>query len=283
MAPRRRRVATYLHSDSKEPKLAHPVRRSATTGDRLRRWPRSSTARSGQAFRQSSLCRCRTRGMIVLNAGGVGAVHRRRCQRGIWQRLQLPDGGAAVGVVGRRRCALIGEVYRFRRARTRLTRSSCAVRARCNAARWLNRTRGGLLKRRAGGRGDRGRLPGELCRRVAPPATMPDAPRRLPEEASSGRPARRNGRVSGFPPGAPDGAGRRWGSVASAISAWQGRDPSIDESEQASRSRLLLRSWYKSGRWNCLQRLAMTPVATARVTGKSGGRRPAPAPTCSGA
>ena len=35
---------------------------------------------------------------------------------------------------------------------------------------------------------------------------------------------------------------------------------------------LLLRSFYKSGRWNCLQRMAMTPVGDERVTGKSGMR-----------
>ena len=35
---------------------------------------------------------------------------------------------------------------------------------------------------------------------------------------------------------------------------------------------LLLRSFYKSGRWNCLQRMAMTPVGCERVTGKSGMR-----------
>ena len=32
---------------------------------------------------------------------------------------------------------------------------------------------------------------------------------------------------------------------------------------------LLLRSFYKSGRWNCLQRMAMTPGGCERVTGKS--------------
>ena len=39
----------------------HPVRRPATPGDRLRRGPRSSTARSGDR-RRSSPCCCRTRG-----------------------------------------------------------------------------------------------------------------------------------------------------------------------------------------------------------------------------
>ena len=38
---------------------------------------------------------------------------------------------------------------------------------------------------------------------------------------------------------------------------------------------LLLRSFYKSGRWNCLQRMAMTLGGCERVTGKSRNAPPA--------
>ena len=50
-------------------------------------------------------------------------------------------------------------------------------------------------------------------------------------------------------------------SVASSISASRAH-PSIGYRESVD-AILLLRSFYKSGRWNCLQRMAMTPVGVS--------------------
>ena len=58
--PKTKKGRNRFHTDWKEPKLLIRTS-SATTGDRLRRGPRSSTARSGDR-RRSSPCCCRTRG-----------------------------------------------------------------------------------------------------------------------------------------------------------------------------------------------------------------------------
>ena len=58
--PKTKKGRNRFHTDWKEPKLSSCTS-SATTGDRLRRGPRSSTARSGDR-RRSSPCCCRTRG-----------------------------------------------------------------------------------------------------------------------------------------------------------------------------------------------------------------------------
>ena len=54
--PKTKKGRNRFQTDWKEPKLPHPCTSSATTGDRLRRGPRSSTARSGDRRRSSPCC-----------------------------------------------------------------------------------------------------------------------------------------------------------------------------------------------------------------------------------
>ena len=111
----------------------HPVP-SATTGDRLRRGPRSSTARSGDR-RRSSPCCCRTRGRSAstpLRSSSPTA-------RPIWRRIQR-----LIAALGLSPTQVLGLIDFYHAASNSRTRSSCA--AGTQRTRWLNRTRG-LLKR----------------------------------------------------------------------------------------------------------------------------------------
>ena len=138
MAPRRRRGATDSIPTGRHRSSASCTS-SATPGDRLRRGPRSSTARSGDR-RRSSPCCCRTRGRSA-------STPLTRCSSSpdgapwIWQRSQR-----LIAALRLSPTPVLGLIDCYHAA----TQLSDAVTLRRWSApqrpRWLNRPRG-LLKR----------------------------------------------------------------------------------------------------------------------------------------
>ena len=107
----------------------------------------------------------------------------------------------------------------------------------------------------------------ELCRR-AHRRQDPHAPQLLPEEPAS---FRLHHNASGL--GLPRGSGAvEMAAHPSRHQSRASRCASIYWLPESVDAILLLRSFYKSGRWNCLQRMAMTLVGVSASTGKSGMR-----------
>ena len=111
----------------------------------------------------------------------------------------------------------------------------------------------GAAQASTGGRGDHGPA-GAVPR--AHGRQDPHAPQLLPEEPSSFR-LHHNGRL-----GLPRGSGAVESAIRRVINL-RIKGASIYWLPESVDAILLLRSFYKSGRWNCLQRMAMTPVGVS--------------------
>ena len=208
-----------------------------------------ATSRRGSArmYRSRSLCGPRTPA-LARPGGRVGAVPVRVSAGG----AALPDGGAAVGVVGRD-ATRVGKVVDFARADAL---GVCAVR--------------GV----ACGPGGAGGGPGDARVVVSRPA--PGGVRRVhAERAGRGdepggvRSARRVTWPSCFPPGSPDGAGG--GGDARGVRVAGG--PRMPNRRRHRSRRCCL---------GCPRACWCLPTG-ATAASRSGGGRPAPAQTCSGA
>ena len=237
--PKTKKGRNRFHTDSKLLILS-----SSATTDRLRRGPRSSTARSGDR-RRSSPCCCRTRGRSA-STPLTRCLHRRR------RALDLATHPAP------RRCArlsptqVLGLIDFYHAAKqlsdaVKLRRWSATQRTR-----WLNRTRG-LLKR---ARVDevitalrelcRGRTAGKIRTHL--------------NYFLKNRHRFAYTTMAGL--GLPRGSGAVESAIRRVINL-RIKGASIYWLPESVDAILLLRSFYKSGRWNCLQRMAMTPVGVS--------------------
>ena len=163
----------------------------------------------------------------------------------IWQRIQR-----LIAALGLSPTQVLGLIDLSCREAT-LGRGQAAPLER-DATHPLAQPHAGAAQASTGGRGDHGPA-GAVPR--AHGRQDPHAPQLLPEEPSSFR-LHHNGRL-----GLPRAAARRKRHPSRHQSPHQGRIIYwLPESVDAI---LLLRSFYKSGRWNCLQRMAMTPVGVS--------------------
>ena len=232
--PKTKKGRNRFHTDWKEPKLLILY----VVGDDGRPSQTWSPDHRRHAPKEAVLpCCCRTRGRSastpLTRCSADGALP------WIWQRIQR-----LTSALGLSPTQVLGLIELSCREAT-LGRGQAAPLERDATHPRLNRTRG-LLKR---ARVDEViKALRELCRRPQDP----HAPQLLPEE-----PIHHNGRAR-----ASAGQRRRRKRHPSRHqSPHQGRIHLLATGERRRDS--LLRSFYKSGRWNCLQRMAMTPVGVS--------------------
>ena len=245
MAPRRRRGATDSIPTGRN-RSSSSCTSSATTGRPSQTWAPiiDGTLRGPEAVFALLLSYARQVGLnaadkVLFIADGAPWI---------WRRIQR-----LIAALGLSPTQVLGLIDFYHAAKQLSERGQAAPLER-DPTHPLAQPHAGAAQASTRGRGDHGPA-GAVPR--AHGWQDPHAPELLPEEPSSFSPTPQwSG--SGFRGAA---APSKAPSVASSISASRAH-PSIGY-PRASDAILLLRSFYKSGRWNCLQRMAMTPVGVS--------------------